>query len=139
MLGLDSTNLRETAIINESFKTVVGTLPQFDSTASIRLIERQNDNIKYESNAAAPQFAVFSEIYYPRGWDAYIDGKKTGYAKVNYLLRGISLPAGKHSIEFKFEPASYYTGNSISFWSNIVLFLLAAAFVGSWFMNRKKS
>ncbi|MFZ1530383.1 MAG: YfhO family protein [Ferruginibacter sp.] len=139
MMALDSTNLRETAVANESFSKQIGTLPQFDSTASIRLVERQNDNIKYESNSTTPQFAVFSEMYYNRGWNAYIDGKQTGYAKVNYVLRGLSLPAGKHNIEFKFEPASYYTGNNISFWSNLALFFLAAAGLAMWIMNRKKS
>ncbi|HRB24175.1 MAG TPA: YfhO family protein, partial [Ferruginibacter sp.] len=89
----------------------------------------------YEFNAATPQFAVFSEIYYNRGWDAFIDGKKTNYAKVNYVLRGIALPAGKHTIEFKFEPRAYYTGNTISFWCALLVYLLLAA--GLFFLLKK--
>jgi hypothetical protein len=123
MLALDSTNIRDTAILNTSFKNVVKQLPVYDSSASIKITERQNDKITYASNAATPQFAVFSEIYYNRGWDAYIDGKKADYAKADYLLRGIELPAGKHTVEFRFEPKSYYTGNTITFWSCILIYL----------------
>lgn len=123
MLALDSTNVRDTAIINDTFKSIVKQLPVYDSSASIKITERQNDKITYASNAATPQFAVFSEIYYNRGWDAYIDGKKTEYAKVDYLLRGIELPAGKHTVEFRFEPKAYYMGNTISFWCMILIYL----------------
>lgn len=137
MLALDSTNVRDTAIINNSFKSVIKQLPVYDSSASIKITERQNDKITYASNATTPQFAVFSEIYYNRGWDAYLDGKKTEYAKVNYLLRGMEVPAGKHTIEFRFEPKAYYTGNTISFWSMIIIYLaLIAAIVLS--LKKKK-
>lgn len=139
MLALDSTNLKDTAVINESFKNIIPSLPQPDSTATIKLVSRQNDDIKYESNAATAQFAVFSEIYYNRGWDAFVDGKKTAYAKVNYVLRGIALPAGKHNIEFKFEPKAYYTGNTISFWCAILVYLLLAAGVFYLVKNRKNN
>lgn len=135
MLALDSTNLRDTAVINESYKSSIPAAPQTDSTTSIKLISRENDAIKYESNAATAQFAVFSEIYYNRGWDAFIDGKKTNYAKVNYVLRGIALPAGKHIIEFIFEPRAYYTGNTISFWCALLVYLLLAA--GLFFLLKK--
>ncbi|MEO6541319.1 MAG: YfhO family protein [Ferruginibacter sp.] len=129
MLALDSTNLRDTAVLNSSFKAVIKQLPVYDSLAYIKISERQNDKITYASSAATPQFAVLSEIYYNRGWNAYLDGKKVEYAKVNYLLRGIELPAGKHSIEFRFEPKAYYTGNSISFWSIILIYLALIATV----------
>jgi uncharacterized membrane protein YfhO len=100
--------------------------------------ENLNDKILYESNAASNQFAVFSEVYYPSGWNAYIDGKKVDYCRVNYVLRGMPVPAGKHAIEFKFEPASYYTGNRITLWLSILIYvMLAAALVYEW--RRKKA
>ena len=139
MLALDSTNLRDTAVINESFKPVITQLPQYDSSASIKISEKQNDKIIYAYNAAAPQFAVLSEIYYNRGWNAYLDGQKTGYVKVNYLLRGIALPAGKHSIEFKFEPKAYYTGNTISFWCTIFVYLTILATLFFWFKKTREN
>jgi hypothetical protein len=126
MLALDSTNLRDTAVVNESYKASIKQLPVAD-TASIKISERQNDKITYAFNAATPQFAVLSEIYYNRGWDAYIDGQKTDYVKTNYALRGIALPAGKHSVEFRFEPKAYITGNTISFWCVILIYLVIAA------------
>lgn len=137
MLALDSTDLRITAVINNVFKGNIAALPQFDSAAYIKIIERQNDLIKYESNAGAPQFAVFSEIYYNRGWNAYIDGKKAAYTKVNYVLRGISIPAGRHSIEFKFEPSAYYLGNSITTYSVIIIIILFAVYLFSLFRKKK--
>lgn len=139
MLALDHTNLRDTAVLNDNFRSAVPLLPQLDSAAYIKLTERQNDLIKYESNAGTPQFAVFSEIYYNRGWDAYLDGKKTAYTKANYVLRGLALPAGKHNIEFRFEPSSYYTGNSISFWCTIILYLLLGAWIFSFVKGNQKN
>ena len=139
MLALDSTNVRDTAILNDTFKAVVKQQPVYDSSASIKITERQNDKITYASNAATPQFAVFSEIYYDRGWDAYIDGKKTNYVKVDYLLRGIELPAGKHTVEFRFEPKSYYTGNTITFWCAILIYLTLIATIILSFKKNKAS
>ncbi len=123
MASLSSFDPAQTAIVDERFKSAIASDPVYDSTASIRFIENKNDEIKYESNAATSQFAVFSEIYYPLGWDAYIDGKKTSYVKTNYALRGLSIPAGKHSIEFIFDPVSVKKGETISRYSYIVSIL----------------
>ncbi|MBK8787133.1 MAG: YfhO family protein [Chitinophagaceae bacterium] len=102
MNALNTFDPASTAFVHERFKTSVPFTPVYDSTAYIKLIENKNDEIKYEFNAATNQFAVFSEIYYSSGWDAYIDGKKTPYCKTNYALRGLAIPAGKHTIEFIF-------------------------------------
>ena len=68
--------------------------------------------------------AVFSEIYYKDGWNAYIDGVKSDYFRVNYVLRGMSIPAGKHIVEFKFEPSVFVNGERISLASSIILLLI---------------
>jgi uncharacterized membrane protein YfhO len=83
---------------------------------------------------------VFSEVYYPRGWNAYIDGKKADYMKVNYVLRGMVIPAGQHTIEFDFHPDSYYTGLTISKWGLILLYLLLLSTAGYYIFKlvRKK-
>jgi uncharacterized membrane protein YfhO len=70
---------------------------------------------------------VFSEIYYDKGWDAYIDGNKADYVRTDYVLRGMSIPAGKHAIEFRFEPASYKKGNTIALWASIAGFIVLIA------------
>ena len=135
MKALDNFNPKDTAIIDKRYQPKVKGMPQFDSTASIKLLENINDTIRYEFNAATPQFAVFSEIYYDKGWNAYLDGNKTDYVRVNYVLRGMSLPAGKHSIEFIFEPASYKRGNNIALWATIIGF---ASLLAALIMNIKK-
>ncbi len=114
-------NPADTVFVDKSFEALISSQPQRDSSASIQLVKFDNDAIEYKSSASAPQFAVFSEVYYPYGWNAYLDGKKTDYARVNYILRGMPLPAGEHKIEFKFEPDSYKTGSTISFIASIVL------------------
>lgn len=137
MLALDSTNLRDTAVVNESFKARIKQLPVADSLASIKISDRQNDKITYAFNASTPQFAVLSEIYYNRGWNAYVDGQKADYVKTNYALRGIAIPAGKHTVEFRFEPTAYKTGNAISFWGVILIYLLLA--VALFLLFKKKN
>ncbi len=128
MLSLNHFNPATTAFVNDEFKSVVGNQPSFDSTASIKFIQNNNDYIKYESNASSNQFAVFSEVYYSQGWKAFIDGKKTDYCRVNYVLRGLPLPAGKHLIEFKFEPSLVKLGEQLSKYASYILVLLILLF-----------
>lgn len=114
------TNLRDTALVQESYASGL-VQPQFDSTASIQLTKYDNDEIEYSYSAGSPQFAVFSEIYYDMGWNAYVDGQKSTYMKTDYALRGMSLPAGKHTIRFVFEPATYKKGVTLSFIGSILV------------------
>ena len=85
-----------------------------DTTAVIKLDSYKSNELKYTSNNPNNGFAVFSEMYYKNGWNAYIDGKLTEHYRVDYALRGLPIPAGKHSIEFKFEPKVVKTGSMIS-------------------------
>ncbi|HMJ45945.1 MAG TPA: YfhO family protein, partial [Ferruginibacter sp.] len=137
--ALNSFDPMQVAFVDERYKAAVPFSPVYDSTASIKLIDNRNDDISYQFNANSNQFAVFSEIYYPHGWEAYIDGKKTAYCKTNYALRGLAIPAGKHSIEFKFDPVTVSKGEQIARYTNIfsVLFVLFCFFM-IW-KNRKKT
>ncbi len=140
MASLNSFDPAQTAFVDEKFKSSIPFMPVYDSTASIKLVQNNNDEIKYAFNAAGNQFAVFSEIYYPLGWEAYIDGKKTPYVKTNYALRGLAIPAGKHSIEFIFDPASVRVGESVSRYLNILAILIVAfCFFMVWKTSNKKS
>ncbi len=132
MLALSNTDLRDTAIIETKYKNQIKQTYEVDSSASIKLVQNLNDKIEYSYESATPQVAVFSEIYYPRGWDAFIDGKPSEYFRTDYALRGMYLPSGKHKIEFKFEPSSYFTGRTISIISTFVvaLVILIAIFYG---------
>ncbi len=124
MKALDSINVRDTAIVEKKFENTIPFGPVRDTTASIKLVENLNDKISYTFSSKTNQFAVFSEVYYDKGWDAYLDGKKTAYSKVDYILRGMPVPAGQHTIEFRFEPRSYELGNTITVWASIIAWLL---------------
>ena len=127
MKALDSTDLRDTVIIEKRFSNIIKQAPVYDSSASIKLVENLNDIIRYSFRSAQPQFAVFSEVYYKSGWNVFIDDQKADYAKVNYILRGMYIPAGKHAIEFRFEPASFTIGRLITIWANILVIIAIIA------------
>jgi len=130
MNTLGKLHLKDTAVAQQKFASVVKQQPQFDSSATIKVTEYLNDKITYTSSSNTNQFAVFSEVYYPHGWNAYIDGQKADYIKVDYVLRGMSVPAGKHTIEFRFEPQSYKTANILMLIASLLTFaLLIAAIV----------
>jgi hypothetical protein len=121
--AIGTINLKDTAIVESSFsKDIVA--PHGDSASTIKLVKFDNDEIEYTANCNGPQFAVFSEIYYPVGWNAYIDGKKVNYVNTDYILRGLSIPAGQHQVKFAFEPSSVRQGNSIMFIASIVILIV---------------
>jgi len=129
--ALDSIDPAKTVVMNQSFKSEVSAEPIYDSSAYIRLIKNDNDDISYDFNSSTNQFAVFSEIYYDKGWQVYIDGKQVDYCKVDYVLRGLAIPAGKHSIEFKFDSKFVDLGDKLSVFANIFAwgFLLLSGFM----------
>ena len=124
MDALDSTDLRDTAVVEKKFRAEIKQSPEPDSSAFIKLKENLNDKIDYTFQSKTPQFAVISEVYYPLGWDAYVDGKKADYVKTDYVLRGMYLPAGNHEIEFRFEPKSFTIGRTITIIASIIVFLV---------------
>jgi hypothetical protein len=137
MRALDNFNPSTTAIVQEAFKKDISTGLQWDTAATIQLVKNENDVVTYKFNAASPQFAVFSEVYYDRGWKAYIDDKESPIIKTNYVLRGLMVPAGSHNIVFRFKPESYTTGKNVTLISQLLLLVLLTA--GLWFESRKKA
>jgi membrane protein YfhO len=129
--AIGTVNLRDTAIVQKAYTNAI-TQPQWDSSASVKLTKFDNDTMDYAVTGTKPQFAVFSEIYYAKGWNAYVDGKKTEYCKADYVLRGLSLPAGQHTVRFIFEPASYKRGVKIAYASSFLILIL---FLGGFFME----
>jgi hypothetical protein len=140
MKSLDKTDLRKFAIIGNPefgphFKAAETTF-KTDSLAQIKLVTHKPNYIKYESSNSDDGFAVFSEVYYPKGWNVFIDGKESSHVCADYVLRAMNIPAGKHTIEFKFEPQVVKTGSSIALASFIGMILLLVA--GIYFSFRKK-
>lgn len=123
LAAIKSTNTKTTAIVDGS-KFKLATAPQTDSSASIALSNYQPNKLTYESNGAADGLAVFSEIYYPKGWTATIDGKEVEILRANYVLRALQIPAGKHTIVFEFKPAPYYIGNKVTMASSWLVLLI---------------
>jgi hypothetical protein len=109
-----------------------------DSLTTIDLIEVKPNYLKYKSNNSNDGFAVFSEVYYGHGWKVFIDGNETNHMRVNYILRGLSIPSGQHIVEFKFDPDVVKTGSTIALASSMLLgfLLLGGLFYG--FKKRKK-
>ena len=130
MKALDTFNPKDTAIIDAADGSKIAGIGVPDSAATINLVRNVNDEIFYNSNSSVPAFGVFSEIFYDRGWKAFIDGKESPIIRTNYVLRGLVIPAGRHDIHFVFHPESYYTGETISLIASIIilLFLVVAAF-----------
>ncbi|MFL0352728.1 YfhO family protein [Xanthomarina sp. GH4-25] len=137
ILVLDTLNTKRVAVMmaDDEYASYLKEDIMIDTTASITVEIYEPNYIKYKSLSAVDGFAVFSEIYYKDGWNAYIDGKLTPHSRVDYLLRGMNVPAGKHDIEFKFEPQVITTGSNIALASSVVFVLLL---LGGLFYNFKK-
>jgi len=127
--SLDSTNPLTTAVAEKTFKSLVPSDLKFDSSATIKQKKYSPNHLIYDTYSNQPQVAVFSEIYYKDGWNAYVDGKITNHFRVDYVLRAMTIPAGKHIVEFKFEPKTYYLSKKISYAGSvlIVLFILSVS------------
>ncbi len=136
MKGINPAN---EAVIDKRFSEFVeGKKFQKDESGGIVLTDYKPNYLKYNAKATSEQLAVFSEIYYDKGWNAYIDGEKLPHFRVNYILRGLVIPAGEHVVEFKFHPKSYYTGNQISLASSILLILAIAGYAFSEYRKKSK-
>ncbi|MFK7115158.1 YfhO family protein [Flavobacterium oreochromis] len=137
MKSLDKFNSKQVAIFNtssENGSTFKGTKDISNENAKIILTSYKANDLKYESINPKNGFAVFSEMYYGKGWNAYIDGKLVDHYRVDYSLRGLPIPAGKHSIEFKFEPQVVKTGSIIALISFI---LMLGLIIGGIYLIRK--
>ena len=120
-------NPLQKAIVDKKFEAAVRSMPS-DSLATIELVEYQPNYLKYEVNSEKGGTVVFSEIYYP-GWQSTVDGEEVPHGRANYILRAMNVPAGKHIVEFKFDPKSLHTTETIAFVALGLLALLAVVVV----------
>jgi hypothetical protein len=141
MKSLEGLNSKEEAIFNKKEFPSIALKSRYskDSTATVKLTNYGTNILKYSSNSTTELPAIFSEVYYPEGWNCYVDGEQIETFRANYILRGAMIPAGKHNIEWKFEPASYIKGSryaSIFSILNLLLFLGALAWEGKSMVNK---
>lgn len=140
LAGVGTINPSKQAVVDKKF---LGALKGFKddtiTTAKVKLISYAPNHLKYTYQSDKQEAVIFSEIYYEDGWNAYIDGEKSDYFRANYVLRGLVVPQGNHEIEFKFEPTSFYTGNTISLASSILLILVFLGVLGLEVRKKLKS
>ena len=129
--GLDPS---QKAVVDKKFQSVVKPV-ESDSTAVIELVAYEPNYLKYEVDSEKGGTVVFSEIYYP-GWQSTIDGKDTPHGRANYILRAMNVPAGKHVVEFRFDPKSLHTTETIAYIALALLALGLVAFVAIYFKAR---
>jgi hypothetical protein len=133
LISLKKCDTKNEVIIHQEFKSLASG-SSMDTNARIRLVNYGTTELSYKSENKVDQIAVFSEIYYPEGWNCFVDGKELPTFRANYILRAAKIPKGKHLIEWKFEPKSFQTGNNLSFAGSSLLIL---ACIGVFWMNRK--
>jgi hypothetical protein len=137
MNALSDFNPADEAIIDKRFEmNLKGLNLRKDTTAFIKLNAYRANYLKYNTSSQLENLAVFSEIFYDKGWHAYIDGKPANHFRANYVLRAMRIPAGEHTIEFKFHPRSYFAGEKISLASSVLFLLLFAGAI--WIEWKKK-
>ncbi|MDR0765759.1 MAG: YfhO family protein, partial [Odoribacteraceae bacterium] len=128
--GLRRVDPARTAIVHEQFAgQLEGRSPRRDENATVRLTKYAPDRLEYVTSSATEQLALFSEIYYPGGWQVTVDGQPAGHFRANYILRGMIVPAGEHVIAFRFDPFSIRAGARVSAACSGALILLFLVFV----------
>ncbi len=140
MAALDSLDTRHAAVADEKFKNTLKEARQIQPGDTIYETSYAPNKLEYKYNSRNGGVAVFSEIYFPWGWTATVDGKEYPIGRVNYVLRALNLPAGNHSIVFKFDPESVRVTNSISVAAVVVIYLLiAGGIIFGILANRKEN
>jgi hypothetical protein len=113
--AISTTNLRNSAIVHQNFKDDISDITESsDSLANIKLVHNEPNHLIYKTTAKSKNLAVLSEIYYEDDWKATLDGEPIPIYRANYALRALEIPEGKHKLELKFKPKSYYLGVKIS-------------------------
>ncbi|MBS4057190.1 MAG: YfhO family protein [Bacteroidales bacterium] len=136
--ALGNSDLMTTAVVNKEFtKLLQDFTPVMDTMASIELVTYDPNHLVYETRARAANLAVFSEIWYSKGWKAYVDGVEQPLVRVNYLLRALVIPAGNHSVEMNFEPKVWSIGEKVSLASSLLLILLVIGMGVQYFLRLK--
>jgi uncharacterized membrane protein YfhO len=126
ILSLDSLNFKNISVSQD-----LESKKYKNTDYRVDLIEKKSNYLKYEVESDEVGLIIFSEIYYPYGWNSYVNGEKVSHFRFNYILRGLEVPNGKYDIEFKFEPEVVELSSKISLFSSIsfILILITGLFI----------
>lgn len=138
MTALDSLDTRHAAVADEKFRNILGAASPKSVGDTIYETSYAPNRLTYKAKSAKGGVAVFSEVYFPWGWHATIDGKQAEIGRANYVLRAMRIPAGEHQIEFRFDPESLRTTNAISIAAVILIYLICAGAIFFWGWNVAK-
>ena len=139
--GIDMVEVSEQAVVSEEFSQLVSGFSKDSLTEEelIVLTEYSPNRLVYQYNAETERVAVFSEVYYPAGWRAYVDGEEYPIFRTNYVLRAMKIPAGAHEIEFVYKPESIAKGVFYSRISSGLLILLFLAYIAQAIVAERKT
>ncbi len=128
-------------LITESFRDFAAaeTVSGYSNDDLIVLTSYKSNELTYHSSAETERLAIFSEIYYPAGWKAFIDGAEVPHFRANYILRGLKVPAGEHEIRFVFRPESWYRGNNVSMAGSLMLIFATAGYASMLALRKRKN
>jgi hypothetical protein len=133
LASLGNVDLSRTAVIRQDRLGDWGSYQNNESGGKIQLVSYAPDNLTYQVNAEGQKLAVFSDIYYPAGWKAFIDGEEVAIKRVNYALRALMVPPGEHTIEFTFDPGSVKAANTLAIFGGVLILL-----IGLWLLWRNR-
>lgn len=136
---LGAINTKTTIVVDKRYSSLLPTSFGLDNSASIKRLSYAPNKLEYESNSTTAQLAVFSEIFYDKGWNAYVDGKLVPHFRGNYVLRAMNVPAGKHSIVFKFEPSMYEVSGLVQLVCFIILLGVSVFYVFDQYRRKEKA
>ena len=134
--ALGSVDLATTMVVGDDFKQYVDGFKPAAQGSSIKLTGYAPDVLTYRSQSTSDGTVVFSEIYYPYGWKAYIDGKPAEIFRANYLLRAMNIPAGQHEIRMEFRPDSIRKGNTIAIIFIVIMYATVLGVIAGTLVKR---
>lgn len=138
MAALDSLPVASRAVADRRFESVLGTSTPKSAGDTIFETSYAPDRLTYHARTARGGVAAFSEVFFPWGWEATIDGKPAEIGRINYVLRAIKIPAGEHTVEMVFDPKSLHTTTTVAYISIILIYLGALAAVATWAMRSRR-
>ena len=132
LVALGTLDTRYTGIVESKLKELVGKSNTTDSAAKVTFDRYHPEKLEYTSTSTQAGNLAFSEVFYDKGWKSYIDNKEVPHYRVNYVLRGLAVPAGTHKITFKFEPEKYALGSALALGFGSIIYLLIGLSIFVW-------